>query len=218
MRKIIIAYSHPKGGVGKSLTAFNHAVYLQHIGEPATVVDLDGQHSISDINKLRLANGLPGLDIRQFTDANSLLEFAQMVDATVIIDTGGFDSALNRATIAIADIIITPVKDSPIELMRLQSYNSILNEISKSAGYEINAHILLNRIYHSRKNIDDVQAIINQFDRLKLIPAIIHARSPIENSIVTGESIFDSQKEEYASSQDDFTTFFEALNQISKGY
>ncbi len=210
----VIAYSHPKGGVGKSLTAFNHAVYLQLAGEPVTVVDLDGQHSISDINKLRVASGLQGLDIKQFTEANELLKYVQIATGTIIIDTGGFDSALNRATIAIADIIITPVKDSPIELMRLASYNSILIEISKNAGYAIDAHILLSRIFHSRKNIDDVESIIKQFDRLKLVPAIIHARSPIENSIITGESVFDSQKDEYITAQDDFKSYFNALSQI----
>ena len=141
---MITVFSHPKGGVGKTLLAFNYSVYSSK-RRKTIVVDLDGQNSITMFNAIRSQNDdLSALDIKTFDNTKALIEFLKNVnnDDFVVIDTGGFDSAYNRLAIAFADKIITPVSDSPVELMRLIDFDRILNEISAQIGNKLKIHIV----------------------------------------------------------------------------
>ena len=64
---MIIAFLHPKGGVGKSLLSFNFAVFKMLKNKEVDFIDLDGQHSIPSFNQLRLQDeNLKPLNIKTF--------------------------------------------------------------------------------------------------------------------------------------------------------
>ena len=194
---MIITFSHPKGGVGKTLLAFNYAIYsINKNKEKVTVIDLDGQHSISNFNKLRaLKTDLKPLEILTFDDVKELVSFLQTHnDHKIIIDTGGFDSAYNRVALALADKIITPVSDSPVELMRLFDFDRILKEISETtkAG-KIITHIVLNRLHSSLKNIDYIKEPLIGKDSFVFLDSGVRDRARIKFSVSDGTSVFEEK-------------------------
>ena len=121
---MIVLYSHQKGGVGKSTLAINHAY-----SKGCSIIDLDSQNSSMLFNQLRKMQNRENLDC--YT-SNSINEFNEMIkpfkankENMIIIDSGGYDSEINRLALISADIIITPVGVSQIELFGLQKFRGI---------------------------------------------------------------------------------------------
>lgn len=194
---MIITFSHPKGGVGKSLLAFNYAIYSMTKGDNVLVIDLDGQHSITNFNKIRsVKTDLKTLEIITFDDVNKLVSFLkQNSHYKIIIDTGGFDSSFNRIALALADNIITPVSDSPVDLMRLYDFDRILNEIAKKANMDkLKTHIVLNRIHSSLKNFDFIKEPLKDKENFIFLDSIIRDRARIKFSVSNGISVFEELK------------------------
>lgn len=190
---MITVFSHPKGGVGKSMLAFNYAVFLQKKGIDAIVIDLDGQHSISNFNAIRKIYGKPVLDIRTFDDTNELIKFLNSIDKNtrIIIDTGGFDSSNNRIALAFADKIITPVSDSPVEIMRLLKFSDILEDIEKNLQHKMKTYVVLNRIHPSLKNIENIKEPFKDSLFYEFLNSTVRDRVRFKFSVSQGNSVFD---------------------------
>ncbi len=73
----IISFSHPKGGVGKTTLCFNFLVYLELQKKDFVCIDLDGQNSITNLNKIRKLSGLSPFEIISFKNENSLIDFLE---------------------------------------------------------------------------------------------------------------------------------------------
>ncbi|MBR8466488.1 ParA family protein [Campylobacter sp. faydin G-140] len=215
---MIIVFSHPKGGVGKTLLSFNYAIYNKLNNGDITVIDLDGQHSISNFNNIRNAVGLkPVLDILQFKEPNEFLSYLKTVDENkkIIIDTGGFDSAFNRIALAFSDIIITPVSDSPVEIMRLLDFDRILNEISKNINRNLKTYIVINRIHPSLTNLNFIKNPLRGKERFKFLDSIVRDRARIKFSVAQGGAVFEddgAKRDEKAISE--LTDLFNEIENI----
>lgn len=193
---MIITFSHPKGGVGKTMLAFNYAVYCQNKGEAVTIADLDGQHSITNFGKIRdLDGGLSKLDILKFEKVEDFIAFLQNSDSRkIIIDTGGFDSSFNRIALAFANMVITPVSDSPVEVMRLLDFDRILGEISRDVNHQILTHIVLNRIHPSLRNMEHVIEPLKDKHNFILLDSIVRDRTRFKFSVGKGRSVYEEDE------------------------
>lgn len=151
----IIVVGNEKGGSGKSTTAMHVAVSLLRGGSRVACVDLDQrQGTISRYFENRDA----------FAHKNKIeLPFPQMVkieqlgdsesDATVeghiqdaiavsaknsdimIIDAPGSDNALSRSAHSFADILLTPLNDSFIDLDVLARVNAETGKVERPSHY-----------------------------------------------------------------------------------
>ncbi|WP_022729248.1 division plane positioning ATPase MipZ [Fodinicurvata sediminis] len=133
-----IVLGNEKGGSGKSTTAMHLAVALIHAGRKVGIIDLDArQGTLSRYVENRAAfvesEGLPlevpplekvlgsTLDRREEARAdeeerlNAAVERLQDCDC-LVIDTPGSDSHLSRLGHILADILISPLNDSFIDL------------------------------------------------------------------------------------------------------
>ena len=124
---MIIAVSHQKGGVGKSTIAYNLAVELSK-KYTVNVVDLDIQQTITACNIIRHKFKQKKLNVLHFLKKKDFINYLNNEDENVItiIDTGGFDSGLNRLAMYGADMIITPVSTEFLEIIGLEKYKKIL--------------------------------------------------------------------------------------------
>ena len=109
---MIVSISHQKGGVGKSTIAFNLAVELSKKYK-VEVIDLDVQNTITHTNKIRKENNLNELKILYISNEKEFKNYVEKdtKKKITIIDSGGFDSSLNRLAIFYSDIVIAPVSD-----------------------------------------------------------------------------------------------------------
>ncbi len=182
-----IVVAHQKGGVGKSTIASNLAIEISKFQE-VSVVDLDMQRSISYFNSVRKESREP-LQIQYVNKFEDLQKIVNNNDKTLIIDVGGFDSNLNRAAILGADIIITPVSDSAIEVVGLLSFKNIINDVQRVRP-NIKASVLLNRIHNSAKSsIDKLKKFISTNHEFILLNSILRDRVEFKKAFENGVSV-----------------------------
>lgn len=201
---MIALYSHQKGGVGKSTAAINHAY-----SKGCPIIDLDSQNSSMLFNQLRKMQNKESLDC--YTP-NSINEFNEMIkeykankENLIIIDSGGYDSEINRLALISADIIITPVGASQIELFGLQKFRGILNEASEATGTSVKTHVLINNVdSRSKKKINELQEYISKNKNyFNLLDSIIHSRVDFKNAYGDGLTVAELDKDSKASQEID---------------
>jgi chromosome partitioning protein len=145
----IIVVGSEKGGTGKSTTAMHLIVSLLHDGFRVGCIDLDSpQSSLSryitnrqTFNRQHRAN-LPcssQIAAPEPGKGTGLLEedlfrLASMCDF-VVVDTPGSDSAISRMAHSWANIVITPINDSFVDLDMLAVLDSEGKQILKRGHY-----------------------------------------------------------------------------------
>ncbi|EMX9857221.1 ParA family protein [Campylobacter helveticus] len=214
-----ITFSHPKGGVGKTTICFNYLSYLQKKKIPFTCIDLDGQSSISHLNSLRELNKIKPFNVLRFKDEKKLISYIEKADERefVVIDSGGFDSLFNRLVLSISDLIITPLADSPLELLRLIDFDkNILSDIEKESKTKIKLHILLNKINSSTKQIGHIKEQLNSCKHCDFLESIIRDRVIYKNSLIEGKGVLELKLEKKAElkAKDELIHFFKELESL----
>lgn len=137
--KVIVVANH-KGGSGKTTVAVNLAVALMRAGMSVATIDADaGQESLTHYihNRVNWARGrgieltIPAYEgigsVSTSGDTQELVvrridELSAKHDL-VVIDTAGHDDPLNRFVHAKADLLITPVNDSFVDLDVLAGFD-----------------------------------------------------------------------------------------------
>ncbi|PHR52952.1 MAG: plasmid partitioning protein [Arcobacter sp.] len=188
---MIISVSHQKGGVGKSTLAYNIAVELSKL-YPVEVVDLDVQQTLTACNVIRSKFGQNKLTIHSFEENKDFIKYLNndSDERITVIDTGGFDSGLNRVAIYASDFILTPVSTEFLEIIGLEKYKKILKEVSQKVGRDIKTHVVLNKIHHSQQNFEDISEFINTAsDQFELLTSVIRRRSDFSISLGHGFSV-----------------------------
>ena len=224
---MIIAISHQKGGVGKSTLAYNLSVELSKKYK-VNVIDLDVQQTITACNIIRRKFGQKKLNILHFDDKKDFVDFLNTDDESniTIIDTGGFDSGLNRVAMYAADLIITPVSTEFLEVIGLEKYKKIIKEVSKKVKKNIKTHVVLNKIHHSQQNFGDIQNFINNSkEQFILMKSVIRRRSDFAISLSHGFSVCEFDKNSDSSKEikiliseiADILDFKHNANKLKKG-
>jgi len=210
---MIITLSHQKGGVGKSTIAWNLAVYFSSI-LPTTIIDLDTQQSLTQANQIRVSEGMVSLNFRSINNAGELALYVEndTDKKLTIIDSGGFDSALNRVSIISSDLLITPVSDKPFDLMGLQKYDDILKSLSKIQHETIKTHIVFNNLNPALKNYGDIIDFVCSSNNFNLFTSVLRQRVDIANSIGVGKSIKEYRL--FSKADQEFDSLFEEVKQI----
>lgn len=209
---MIISVSHQKGGVGKSTLAYNLAVELSK-KYPVEVVDLDVQQTLTACNIIRSKFGQEKLIIHGFEENKSFIDYLNKDDNSkiIIIDTGGFDSGLNRVAIYASDFIITPVSTEFLEIIGLEKYKKILKEVSEKIGRTIKTHIVLNKIHHAQQKFEDISEFINSSpNQFELLTTVIRRRSDFTISLSHGFSVC-----EFDDTSDSSTEIKSLISEIS---
>lgn len=164
----IIAVAIPKGGVGKSALSINIAPDVK----PDIFYDTDQTPAVSTFNRFR-AEGTEWNVIRLKSGVDSAEKFAtDLLDAkekgkTILVDCGGFDSAITRTAVAVADLILSPFHDDPSDLLGVQLFSEALHEISHEMGTNVTAHLVMYKVHPSRTNFRALDEYLTQFDNLK---------------------------------------------------
>ncbi len=150
-RPRVIVLGNEKGGTGKSTLAMHLAVVLLNRGLMVATVDLDSrQGTFTRYTGNRTAYAARhGASIPlsshhilspSLTPAESEAEFTQVLDElagydVAIIDTPGHDSELSHFAHSHADVIVTPINDSLIDLDVLALVDPIKRVIQRPSHY-----------------------------------------------------------------------------------
>ncbi|MDH5773133.1 MAG: division plane positioning ATPase MipZ [Rhodospirillaceae bacterium] len=151
----IVVVGNEKGGSGKSTTAMHIAVNLLRDGASVACIDLDQrQGTISryfenrETYAKRHSIVLPIPEMVKIeplgsgeNDEDAEKNISRAIEATgdkvdtIIIDAPGNDNALSRAAHSFADILLTPLNDSFIDLDVLARINSETGKVERPSHY-----------------------------------------------------------------------------------
>jgi len=201
---MLLGIEHQKGGTGKSTISWNLAIELaKNTDKKIEVVDLDVQQTLTLNNYVRESKGLKSFTVKTFKEVKKLEAYISNDNDSkiIIIDTGGFDSGLNRVVALLSDLIITPVSDSTVELQGLKTYEKVLKELSELSGDLISSNVLLNSIDPRKKNFDAIKEFINESKYFTAMNSIIRRRNDYKDSITAGMSVIEYKSESKAASE-----------------
>lgn len=201
--QVIVLFSHQKGGVGKSTASVNLSYEMKKKFKDIAILDLDSKHSSKLFNQLRLQNKLDCIDCytHEEKDFEKLIStYKGSKDNLLIIDSGGYDSNINRAALVKADILITPVGISQIEIFGLQKFRKILQNASSRLDRDIKTHILLNNVdSRSKKAIGALQEYVSiNNNNFILLDTILHTRADYKSSYGNGLTVKEYDKKSKA--------------------
>ncbi|MBD1544669.1 ParA family protein [Roseibium aggregatum] len=115
----VVTIASLKGGSGKTTLACCLAVHWHLKGYKPLLIDADPQKSV-----MRLADrdqALGGVELLEQADPNVWNTIKQQSGAhgVTVVDTPGFDSDITVAALAVADLVLIPVKASPLDVDRM---------------------------------------------------------------------------------------------------
>ena len=147
----IVVFGNEKGGTGKSTLAMHLAVALLNRGLSVATVDLDArQGTLSKYvaNRKRYADrtGHPiplskhHAILSKTDEAGYEMELPRVMAETsgfdvVVVDTPGFDTTLSQLGHSFADVIVTPMNDSLIDLDVMSDVDPLKQTIVRPSHY-----------------------------------------------------------------------------------
>ena len=122
-----------KGGSGKTTVATNLTVWLSSQGRDVLLVDADDQETATDFTAWRseLTDGNTGYTAIQLSDSavrTEVLKLEPKYD-DIVIDTGGRDTASQRAALTIANVFLLPFIPRSFDIWTLEKVTALIEEI-----------------------------------------------------------------------------------------
>ena len=173
----VIATAHQKGGTGKSTTAISLAIELDKVYD-TVVVDLDKVQK--SLTTCLLKRKRSGLAVPTLVDISTAEEVKQLINTTpkvILIDVGGYDSPAGRMALLGADIILSPVSDSGIELDALVAWRGIIRNIRESRK-DLRATMVFTRIhtFAGEKSLGAARDWMLEQEEFDFCPVILRER------------------------------------------
>lgn len=173
---MILLLANAKGGVGKTATATNLAVWLaQNKNVDVALVDLDTNKNSSNWGVYRRANtdvsaDIGSIDVFNYSkepDAyDKIVEKSQQYDY-VLLDMGGHDSGLFRECLVIADEVIIPLRPNQGDIDVTSDILQVVEEANDVRG-KAELDPLLPYVYFTQVNSNPrVPALRDAVDEFK---------------------------------------------------
>jgi len=130
MKKIAIASQ--KGGSGKTTLAAHLAVEAERAGDaPAWLIDTDEQGTLSQWHERREAETPQRAEMPFARLATGLVNMAERGAAYCFIDTAPTISGQSASLIALADLVLIPVRPSPADLWAVAETVTLVKNAGK---------------------------------------------------------------------------------------
>lgn len=188
----IITVGGTKGGSGKTTTAVNLAVCAAQEGKQVLLVDADPQGSSMAWRQLRedvKREDLPPIACTSCAASSiqkDLKVMSRGFDLT-IVDVGGRDSNVLRASMIVSDIFITPASPAVYDLWAVEDTIEIIKE-ARSYGFEVPAFLLFNQVLPQRTILErEAKSAVDDFKiDMTLLNSFLYARQDYKNAAAEG--------------------------------
>ena len=189
---MIIVVGGIKGGSGKTTVATNLAVIRSAEGKDVLLIDSDDQETATDFTVLRnerLEDGAGYTSIK-LTGAAVRTETKKLSRnySDIIIDTGGRDTASQRAALSVADILLVPFVPRSFDVWTLEKVAGLVAEM-RTANPTLAAYTFINRADPRGQDNDDAAEALKEVGELTFIDAPLGARKAFGNAAADGLAV-----------------------------
>jgi len=191
---MIVCVLNQKGGCGKTTIALNLASYWSDLihnlnFNKVTLVDTDHQRSLTDWH----AAGESGLELVAADRVSMLERLMPDPDTIYIIDGASKADDMCIASIKLADIVIVPIKPSPMDQWSVTPIMRMLYERQQLAdGVPTAAFVISMTAANSTLDKDMRQKFDQCEEQFNLLHASTADRVIYKKSAMIGNSVFDS--------------------------
>lgn len=215
---MIITVGGIKGGSGKTTIATNLAVLRAQSGRDLLLVDADDQETASDFTMLRnekLPNGA-GFTSIKLTGAAVRTEIRRLADKydDVVIDTGGRDTASQRAALTVSKVLLVPFVPRSFDVWTLEKVSQLVAEM-RAANPELAAYAFIDRADPRGQDNAEAEEVIRDTQELTLIQTPIGARKAFGNAAAQGLSVIELKPQD-AKATDEVMMLYRHLFDITE--
>jgi chromosome partitioning protein len=195
---MITVVGNLKGGSGKSMIAFNLAVWLASLKREVTLIDLDPQRTLTDLVEVRAEEGcMPALTL---LDASTPLESLATVAGDVIVDVGAANLVDMYAAIALAQRVLIPVVPGQADVWSTQRFLRLIAPYRRADGEVL---MVLNRTdaLGGSKETREAATALAMLKSAQLLPVRLGQRVWFCRSLSEGQAVFEMAANERASEE-----------------
>ena len=178
-----------KGGTGKSTIATNLAVIWAGQGRDVLLVDADRQESATLFTNMRNQTrpGGAGYTCVALTGRAVGTEVRRLVPKyqDVVIDTGGSDTACQRAALSVADVCLVPFAPRSFDVWTLEKVAALVEE-ARAVNPGLRAYAFLNRADAGGADNAAAAEILMAEPALAFIPAALGNRKSYAKAATSG--------------------------------
>jgi chromosome partitioning protein len=188
----IISLVALKGGAGKSTLAVNIASYFSSVCKVG-LIDADLPQASSAV-WASLRGEDEGLEVRTASTAKELIQAAKELNASckyVVIDTPPRMAELTQIALKLADISLTPLGASALELWSLQDLRGVL-ENTRLTNPSRQDRAVWMRIRHGSNVVRELMdADLEKSLGIKPLETVIHNRAAYVSAVGTGAGVWE---------------------------
>lgn len=185
---MIIVVGGIKGGSGKTTVATNLAVMRSKVKD-VLLIDADDQESATDFTILRNEQQPTGAGYTSIRLAGAAVrtETKRLVNKyeEIVIDTGGRDTASQRAALTVANVLLVPFVPRSFDVWTLEKVSELVGEM-RTVNPELNAYAFINRADPAGRDNEEAAEIIRETAELEFIDCPLGSRKAFSNAAAKG--------------------------------
>lgn len=184
-----------KGGTGKTTISTNLSIWLSRKGFDVLLVDADEQESASDFTAWReeTKRGNIGYTLVQLHGTTLRRQIEQMRSKYdhIVIDTGGRDTASQRAALLVSDVYVLPFAPRSYEIWTLSKVQALLSEIQSGRSVPLQICSFLNKADTRGSDNSDAIEVLRENEELNFVDCSIINRKAFATAASKGLSVFE---------------------------
>jgi chromosome partitioning protein len=189
-----------KGGSGKTTVATNLAIIRATEGRDVLLVDADDQETATDFTNLRKERGEklrkegaeepPSYTNIKLTGAAVRTEVLRLKAKyqDIVIDTGGRDTASQRAALAVADILLVPFVPRSFDVWTLEKVGDLVTEM-QHINPGLRAFTFINRADPQGVENDEAAEALRESQALQFLDIHLGTRKAFGNAAAKGVAV-----------------------------
>ena len=185
---MIVVVGGIKGGSGKTTVATNLAVMRSKVKD-VLLIDADDQESASDFTILRNEQQPTGAGYTsiRLSGAAVRTETKRLVSKyeEITIDTGGRDTASQRAALTVADVLLVPFVPRSFDVWTLEKVSELVGEM-RTVNPSLKAYAFINRADPAGRDNEEAASIIQETAELEFIDCPLGSRKAFSNAAAKG--------------------------------
>jgi chromosome partitioning protein len=189
---MILTVGGIKGGSGKTTVATNLAIMRALAGRDVLLIDADDQETATDFTALRTERRAEGAGYTSIKlTGPAVLTETRKLSAKyddVVIDTGGRDTASQRAALAVSDVLLVPFVPRSFDVWTIEKVAALVEEM-RTANPQLRAFTFINRADSRGSDNSDAGDILKDTTALTLIDATLGQRKAFGNAAAEGVAI-----------------------------